>query len=109
MIIPYLGSIVGITFPLIYSIIQTGSFDQALCILIGYAFIQIIEGNIITPRIMGDKIGINPFLIIITMLLLGTLWGIPGIIISIPLLAIIKTIVEVINTDPLIRAIFENH
>ncbi|NNE25703.1 MAG: AI-2E family transporter [Saprospiraceae bacterium] len=108
VIIPYIGSIIGIAFPLMYSIIQTGNIDQALYILLGYAVIQFLEGNFITPRIIGDKVGINPFLIILVMLFMGTLWGIPGVIISIPLLTVVKTILEANELDSVVKIFFNS-
>ena len=108
VIIPYLGSVIGIIFPLVYSIIQTGNFDQALYILIGYAIIQILEGNFITPFIIGNRVGINPFLIILVMLFMGAIWGIPGVIISIPLLAVVKSVLEANEQHGLIDILFNS-
>ena len=103
VIIPYLGSLIGISIPLIYSLINNGSVDQALYIILGYAVIQFVEGNFVTPRIVGDQIGINPFIIIISMLIMGTVWGISGVIIAIPLLSAIKTILEASGQETFIN------
>lgn len=93
-IIPYVGSALGITLPMAYSLLQNQSATELLIIGGGYLIIQIIEGNFITPKIVGDKVGINPFIIIICMMLMAKLWGIAGIMITIPCMAVIKIFLE---------------
>lgn len=88
-IIPYLGSIVGVglTFPLAY-FQPDGGLWTLLWVLIAFIIVQAIEGNFLTPRIMGDRTGLHPLVIIIAILFWGSVFGgILGMIFAIPLTA----------------------
>jgi predicted PurR-regulated permease PerM len=93
-IIPYVGTFIGLMLPLSYSFIVSNDYKQPLAIIICYIVIQQIEGNILTPKIVGDKLNVNPFIIIIMILLFGKIWGIDGVIISLPLIGVIKAILQ---------------
>lgn len=93
-IIPYAGTFVGLMLPLTYSFISTSDYKQPLIIFIVYLVIQQIEGNLLTPKIVGDKLKINPFIIILMILIFGKIWGLDGVIISLPLIGVIKTILQ---------------
>lgn len=88
-IIPYLGSIIGLgsTIPLAY--FQTGGGPGlVLAVLIVFSVVQMIEGYVLTPRIMGDKTGLHPVVIIFAIFFWGSaLGGIMGMILAIPLTA----------------------
>ena len=56
--------------------------------------IQVTIGNIITPQVVGDRIGVSPVVILLSLLLWGTIWGIPGALLSVPIISIIKIICE---------------
>lgn len=89
-IIPYVGSAIGVILPMVYSFVQTGSTSQPLAIFIAFIIIQQIEGNFLTPKIVGDKINVNPMIIIILMMIFGKLWGVSGVIICLPLAGIVR-------------------
>lgn len=59
-----------------------------------YLFIQQLEGNFITPKIVGDKVDINPLFAILALLFFGSFWGIAGVILALPLISIVKIILE---------------
>jgi predicted PurR-regulated permease PerM len=88
-IIPYLGSMVGlaITLPLAY-FQQGGGWATVIGVLIAMGAVQLIEGYLLTPRIMGDATGLHPMVIIIAIFFWGSaLGGILGMILAIPLTA----------------------
>jgi len=89
-IIPYVGSFIGVMLPMVYSFVSTGDIKQPLTILVCYMVIQSLEGNFITPKVVGDKINVNPMILIILMLVFGKLWGVAGVIICLPLAGIIR-------------------
>jgi predicted PurR-regulated permease PerM len=91
-IIPYVGSIVGLLLPLGYSLMNSDDLTQPITIVICFLVIQQIEGNFLTPKIVGDKIDVNPMIIIVLMLLFGKLWGVSGVIICLPLAGIVRVI-----------------
>jgi predicted PurR-regulated permease PerM len=107
-IIPYVGTFIGLMLPLTYSFISTNDYTQPLVILLVFLFIQQIEGNFITPKIVGDKLEINPFIIILMILIFGNIWGLDGIIISLPLIGVVKTILQEYERGQLWAKIISN-
>jgi len=88
--IPNIGSIFSVVLPSLMSLIQYGSFGYTAVILIVLIVVQNLIGNIIEPKIFGDRLGINPIVILISLLLWGYTWGVVGMFMSVPLTAIIK-------------------
>lgn len=88
--IPNIGSIFSVVLPSLMSLIQYGSFGYTALILVVLILVQNIIGNIIEPKIFGDRLGLNPIVILISLLLWGYTWGIIGMFMSVPLTAIIK-------------------
>ena len=91
-IIPYFGPIIGAV-PAVM-IAYTISPLHALYVVIVLFIVQIIEGNFLSPFIMGKNIRIHPVMIIFALLLGGQLFGIIGMIIAVPVAAILKVIVK---------------
>ncbi len=96
MIIPFIGMIIGATLPAIYTLVETGSPWQALGVVGIFVFVQFLEGNFITPTITGSKVSINALAAIVGLILGGELWGLPGMILSIPLVAVLKVVFDAI-------------
>ena len=88
-IIPYLGSIVGLSVALPLALFQgTGGWSMVLGVLVVFAIVQTIEGYVLTPRIMGEQTGLHPMAIIVAIFFWGSaLNGITGMILAIPLTA----------------------
>ena len=88
-IIPYLGTIIGLATVIPIALFQeSGSSITALLALAVFAAVQLIEGYLLTPKIMGQKTGLHPMVIIISLFFWGTaLNGILGMILAIPLTA----------------------
>ncbi len=88
--IPNFGSIIAVLFPALMSLIQFDSFGYSLLILGIMIVIQNIIGNILEPKIFGSSLGINPIVILISLIVWGYIWGIVGMFLSVPLTAILK-------------------
>ncbi|MCP4897808.1 MAG: AI-2E family transporter [bacterium] len=88
-IIPYLGSIIGLGTALPLALFQTdGGWVKVAAVLIVFTIVQMIEGYLLTPRIMGDRTGLHPMVIIVAIFFWGSaLGGIMGMILAIPLTA----------------------
>lgn len=88
-IIPYLGSIVGLGAAVPLALLQPGGGWQLLIwVLVVFVVVQAIEGNLLTPKIMGDRTGLHPVAIIFAIFFWGTaLGGVLGMILAIPLTA----------------------
>jgi predicted PurR-regulated permease PerM len=97
--IPYIGGTVGAALPMIVALATKPSGWYVLYILIIYYIIQLIDNNLIVPKIVASKVKINALFSIIAVIAGNALWGIPGMFLAIPLLAIIKLVMD--HIDPL--------
>lgn len=93
-IIPYIGVFIGSLLPILYALVMTDSLFYPLAVFFWFQLVQSLEGNFITPNIVGSQISINPLVAIVTLLIGSTVWGIAGMILFIPLLAIIKVFLD---------------
>jgi predicted PurR-regulated permease PerM len=93
-IIPYIGTTLGGGLPFFYALATAESWHQPVAIIIMYVTIQQVEGNLITPYVVGSKVRINPLVAIIGILLMNALWGMVGIILAIPLTAGVKILFD---------------
>ncbi|HLL41749.1 MAG TPA: AI-2E family transporter [Segetibacter sp.] len=95
--IPYLGGIVAIALPVLMATVTKDGFSTQLGIIIAYAIIQFVDNNILVPRIVSSKVQINALFSILVVLFGGALWGVPGMFLSIPGVAILKIIFDRID------------
>ncbi len=93
-IIPYIGIIIGALPPLLFSLLLTDSLLTPVLVIAVFGIVQFLEGNFITPRIVGSKVSINPFVAMIALIVGGELWGISGMILFVPLIGILKVIFD---------------
>lgn len=93
-IIPYIGTTLGGIFPFIYAIATTSTFWQPAAVALLYAGVQALEGNIITPKVVGNSVSINPMAAILSLFAGGLIWGISGLILALPMIAIMKVIMD---------------
>ncbi|MCF8243283.1 MAG: AI-2E family transporter [Melioribacteraceae bacterium] len=92
--IPNIGSAIAVILPTLMTLVQFESFGYTLLIGGIIAVIQNVIGNIIEPKIFGDRLGLNPIVILISLLVWGYIWGIVGMFLSVPLTAVIKIIIS---------------
>lgn len=93
-VIPYIGTFLGGLLPFLYALATADNWWQPVAVVGMYAVIQQIEGNIITPNVIGTSVSINPLVALLSILLGGFVWGISGIILAIPAIAIVKIVLE---------------
>ena len=93
-IIPYVGGLVAVALPIMVALVTKSSHWYVLYVLIGYYFIQLVDNNYIVPKIVASKVKINALFAIIVVIAGNALWGIPGMFLSLPLLAIVKVICD---------------
>jgi predicted PurR-regulated permease PerM len=99
LILPYIGILVGSILPIVVALVTKDSPMYAVGVAGVFFFIQMLEGNIITPYIVGSKISVNPLVAILGLFLGGSLWGIAGMALALPLTATLKVIFDAV--DPL--------
>ena len=90
--IPTIGSLIGTLFPAIFCLLQFGDFNSCLLVLGIVGGIQVIVGNLLEPKLMGNSLNISSFVAIFALSFWGTLWGITGMLLSVPITVIMVLI-----------------
>ncbi len=94
--IPFVGAAV-VTFPVILlSFFQWGWTDTMAYAVLAYAIVQTIDANVVVPWLFSEIVDLHPVAIIVAILMFGSLWGIVGVIIAIPMAALVKSVVSII-------------
>ncbi|WP_372636216.1 AI-2E family transporter [Fodinibius sp.] len=93
-IIPYIGIIIGSLPAVIFALLFTDSLLNPLGVIAIFAIVQFLEGNFITPNIVGSRVSINPMVALAALLIGGELWGISGMILFVPFVGILKHIFD---------------
>ncbi|TXK45785.1 AI-2E family transporter [Pontibacter qinzhouensis] len=88
--IPYFGTLIGGAIPLLYTLVIQGDLQKALAVLIFFLFVQFTENNILTPNITGSRVNINPLFTILSIVVGGMVWGLPGMFVAVPFLGMFK-------------------
>ncbi len=92
--IPYFGTIIGYSIPFVFALLTGDSAEPAFKVLLVFLVVQFTENNILTPNIVGNYVKINPFMIILGVIAGGMVWGLAGMFVVIPFLAILRIISE---------------
>lgn len=88
--IPYFGTLVGAAVPLLYALTVMDSLDYASWVVVYFLFIQFTENNILTPNITGGYVNLNPFVTILSLVAGSMVWGVAGMFIVIPFVAMFR-------------------
>ncbi len=86
--IPTVGSLIATTFPAIFAVFQYGEFSYFLYVLGLVGLVQMIIGNFVEPKIMGSSLNMSSLVVIIALSFWGAIWGITGMILSVPITVI---------------------
>jgi len=93
-IVPYLGLILGLVPSVLLTYIDSQEWLSVVSVVGVFAIAQAIEGMVITPRVVGDNIGLHPVAVILAVLLGGELFGITGMILGVPGVAVINVLLS---------------
>jgi predicted PurR-regulated permease PerM len=107
-IIPYIGTTIGGLLPFMYSVATATVWWQPLAVVALYTSVQQIEGNLITPYVVGSNVKINPLIAIISLLIGGVIWGIAGIVLAIPMAATFKLVFDHVDGLKPVGALMSN-
>lgn len=88
--VPNIGSIIGIVFPVTIALVQFESVGYAAILLLVLIVVDTIIGNYLEPKIFGDRLGLNPLVVLLALLLWSYIWGITGALLSVPLTSVLK-------------------
>ena len=90
--IPNIGSLIAVILPLPIILLQFGIGFQMILLVLLLVAIQVIIGNILEPKLMGESMGLHPVTILLSLTVWGFLWGIIGMFLSVPITATLKII-----------------
>lgn len=100
--IPYVGSFLGVTFPVALAIVQFGALGPVVAVTLALTAAQITMGNFIEPLLMGNSLNLSPFVILVSLVVWSSIWGVAGAILSAPITAILVIILsEFSGTRPI--------
>jgi predicted PurR-regulated permease PerM len=97
-IVPFIGNLTGTTITVLVSAVNGASYTMLGGIVLVYGTVQFIQGWVLEPLIVGPHVKVNPLFTIIALVLGNIVWGIPGIVLAIPLTAIAKIICDHIES-----------
>ncbi|MGH9441035.1 MAG: AI-2E family transporter [Thermoanaerobaculia bacterium] len=107
VLIPYVGVIIATLPAVLVAFLQSGG-KEAITVFLLYSVLQFLEGNVLTPFIVGGKVRLFPLTVLVAFLFWGTLWGVAGAILAVPLTSAIKVVCEnVEGWEPLARLLGE--
>jgi predicted PurR-regulated permease PerM len=93
-VLPYIGGIVAIILPILIATVTKDGFSTQIWIIVSYSVIQFIDNHIIVPRIVSSQVKINALVTLVIVLLGGSIWGISGMFLSVPFIAVLKIIFD---------------
>jgi predicted PurR-regulated permease PerM len=93
-IVPYLGTFVGVAAALVASVFQFQDFLHPILVLLVFGVGQSLEGMVLTPKLVGDRIGLHPVTVIFAVLAGGQLFGFLGILLALPVAAALNVLVR---------------
>jgi len=96
--VPYLGGMIGYAIVGLVALTTFDSVGQALLAPGVYFLVNIVEGNIVTPAVLGRELTLNPVMIFIWLIFWAWIWGIPGALLAIPLLTMTKIVADNVET-----------
>lgn len=96
-IIPYVGTFLGGFLPFIYAFATSGNYLQPTLVILLFGTVQALEGNIITPKIVGSSVKINPLAAIMALVVGGFIWGVAGLILALPTIAVLRIVMSQID------------
>jgi len=106
--IPTIGSIVATLPPIAITLFQSGSIAKTLVIAILLLCIQFLVGNVLEPKLMGRGLNLSPLVVLFSLIFWGWLWGIPGMLLSVPLTAAIRIAMEQIDATKTIAVLISS-
>jgi len=92
--IPYIGSIVAVLFPIVMSLVQYDTVSTPIILAMALIACQIVVGNYLEPRYAGRQLNVSPLVVLLSLAFWGWVWGIVGLLLSVPIMVAIKIVLE---------------
>ena len=93
-IVPFVGALVGLLLSLVFGYLQFGASGELAAVVVVFLVGQLIESNILTPKLVGDQVGLHPVWIMFAVLAGGSLFGFVGVLLAVPVAATIGVLVR---------------
>ncbi len=106
--IPYIGYATGLALALVAALLQFGNWYGFGAVAVVYGVGQILEGFFLTPRLVGERIGLHPLAVIFALLAFGQLFGFFGVLMALPVSAIISTALRELKRGYLASTLYKN-
>jgi AI-2 transport protein TqsA len=102
--IPYVGSIIAVTLPLLFAFLQTATVGQAVAAALGVLAVHLVMTYLVEPRMVGKGVGLSPLVILAALAFWGLCWGLVGMFLAVPLTVVLKIVLEnIAGTRPWTR------
>lgn len=92
--VPYIGPLIGVVITGLVALTELQATEWAIAVPVAYLVLNGLEGYLVTPLVMGRRLALNPVAILIGVVFWGWLWGIPGALLAVPLIAILKIVAD---------------
>jgi AI-2 transport protein TqsA len=92
--IPTIGSLIATIFPAAFAILQFAEITPFFYILVVVGLIQVVIGNVLEPKIMGNSLNISSLVVLLSLTIWGAIWGIAGMILSVPITVMMIIVFE---------------
>jgi len=92
--VPYIGHLIGIIIVFFVSVVTFDAYLNILAPPLAYFLLAVLEGQVVTPILLGNRLNLNPLIVFFSIFFWSWLWGISGVIISVPFLITLKIVLE---------------
>lgn len=92
--IPTIGSFLGVLFPALFAFVQFDEIEKTAIFIGLLSVVQFLAGNIVLPRMMGDRLNLSEFVVILSLSIWGVLWGVPGLFLGVPLMMVLAIVLS---------------
>lgn len=95
--VPYLGTLIGLALSLFFVALDGGGFGRIAGVLAVFAIVQSVEGYYLTPKLLGSRLNLHPMWVLVGLVIGGNLFGLLGIILAVPVIAVAKVVLGVLE------------
>ncbi len=90
--IPIIGAFIGVVFPSLIALVQFGTILEPVLVISLLSAIQLVVGNILEPKVLGTKLNLSPLVVVLSLTFWGSLWGIAGMFLCVPITVIMMIV-----------------
>ncbi len=95
-LIPYVGLTISLGISLVVALMDSGGLIQCVKVLVVFVVVQSVEGNFLSPRVVGERVGLHPVWVMFALVVAANLWGMVGMLIAIPVAAVVNIVVRLV-------------